>query len=115
MIYYTVLGSYQLCQNSAPLVSLQLLKRVHERGESQRFRSMMLELSHFLQYQYLKKYTIFLINGYFSKIYNLGLSKKENEKSPKEKSASPAPTATADPLEDPPGTLSAAHGFLGVP
>lgn len=34
---------------------------------------------------------------------------------PKEKSTSIAPTATADPLEDPPGTLSAAQGFLGVP
>lgn len=34
---------------------------------------------------------------------------------PKEKSTSLAPTATADPLEDPPGTRSGAHGFVGVP
>ena len=35
--------------------------------------------------------------------------------SPKAKSTSFAPTATADPLEDPPGTRSGTHGFLGVP
>jgi len=34
---------------------------------------------------------------------------------PKEKSTIFAPTATADPLEDPPGTRSGAHGFIGVP
>lgn len=34
---------------------------------------------------------------------------------PKEKSTIPAPTATADPLEDPPGTRSGAHGLVGVP
>lgn len=36
-------------------------------------------------------------------------------KTPNEKSTSFAPTATAEPLEDPPGTRSAAQGFLGVP
>jgi len=35
--------------------------------------------------------------------------------SPNEKSTSFAPTATAEPLEDPPGTRSGAQGFLGVP
>jgi hypothetical protein len=35
--------------------------------------------------------------------------------SPKVKSTSFAPTATADPLEDPPGTRSGTQGFLGVP
>lgn len=34
---------------------------------------------------------------------------------PREKSTSIAPTATADPLEDPPGTRSGACGFVGVP
>lgn len=34
---------------------------------------------------------------------------------PKEKSTRFAPTATAEPLEDPPGTRSDAHGFWGVP
>ena len=34
---------------------------------------------------------------------------------PKAKSTSFAATATADPLEDPPGIRSGAHGFLGVP
>jgi hypothetical protein len=34
---------------------------------------------------------------------------------PKEKSTSFAPTATAEPLEDPPGTRSSAQGFIGVP
>lgn len=37
------------------------------------------------------------------------------ENQPKEKSTSFALTATADPLEDPPGTRSGEHGFLGVP
>ncbi|KAL0918638.1 hypothetical protein M5K25_010657 [Dendrobium thyrsiflorum] len=37
------------------------------------------------------------------------------QKSPREKSTSPAATATADPLEDPPGTRSGAHGLMGVP
>lgn len=35
--------------------------------------------------------------------------------SPSEKSTIIAPTATADPLEDPPGTRSGAHGLVGVP
>ena len=34
---------------------------------------------------------------------------------PKEKSTSFAPTATAEPLEDPPGIRSDAYGFRGVP
>ena len=32
-----------------------------------------------------------------------------------EKSTSCAPTATTDPPEDPPGSRSGTHGFLGVP
>ena len=35
--------------------------------------------------------------------------------SPIEKSTRPAATATAEPLDDPPGTLSEATGFTGVP
>jgi hypothetical protein len=34
---------------------------------------------------------------------------------PKEKSTSFAPTATTEPLEDPPVTQSSALGFQGVP
>ena len=34
---------------------------------------------------------------------------------PSAKSTSSAATATADPLEDPPGTLPGARGFTGVP
>lgn len=34
---------------------------------------------------------------------------------PKEKSARSPPTTIAEPLDDPPGTLSGAHGFMGVP
>ena len=33
----------------------------------------------------------------------------------KAKATSFAPTATANPLKDPPGTRSGTHGFLGVP
>lgn len=35
--------------------------------------------------------------------------------SPTEKSTRRAATATAEPLDDPPGTLSKAIGFIGVP
>lgn len=34
---------------------------------------------------------------------------------PRAKSARFAATATADPLDDPPGTRSGAHGLVGVP
>lgn len=55
------------------------------------------------------------------RIIKIVLNQKKNikivheRKLPKAKSTSFAPTATADPLEDPPGTRSGTHGFLGVP
>ena len=47
--------------------------------------------------------------------FNLLRTSQETQKLFFKKTTSCAPTATADPPEDPPGTRSDRHGFLGVP
>ena len=54
---------------------------------------------------------IMLINFNFC----LKIKNAPKSNSPKAKSTMPPATATADPLEQPPGTRSEAAGFVGVP
>ena len=108
-----MLSSYPQYQNSVPREQLLHSEQHHMKVETPKFHNMMQGLLHFLQCQYL------LSREHFTSLY-LRQNKIHQESFrldnlPKEKSTIFAPTATADPLEDPPGTRSGAHGFIGVP